>query len=67
MDSSQQEEEYINGIPLSIKKKSLENYHTLAQQREKNKLEAYKIKDPPNKEEQIYITRQNIELINELR
>ena len=67
MDSNQQEEEYINGIPLSIKKKSLENHLTLALHKQNNKLESLKTSDIPDKEEQIYITRQNIELIDELR
>ena len=68
MDSrQQQEEEYIDGIPLSIKKTSLENRLTLALQKQNNTLESLKTKDIPDKEEQIYITKQNIDLISELK
>ena len=60
-------EEYIDGIPLSIKKNSLENYLTSALQKQKNKLDTLQNSDLPDKEEKIYITKQNIELICELR
>ena len=60
-------EEYIDGIPLSIKRNSLENYLTVALEKQKNKLESLRAGNLPDRGEKIYVTKRNIELICKLR
>lgn len=57
----------INGIPLEIKKKTLENKLILEESKINDKLKKVRSENRPDKEEQIFILTSNMELLKELR